>query len=220
MNYLSNIYGMVTKSDPITENGGLFFAHYLVLKSMLGTPVTPQDANIYYEKMMAAFVSSGLYLRSRNHQQRTVSKDEITGFMVASEVLKTYHKERIWRSICDHWLSYPATKKAKFYNPGSYYSWAVIADSLSAPIFAPLYTINLLISTNRRKEDTSSKLLYLTELYVMKNKSLYCKILWKYYIWRMKKMYEKYWVNALYAIYFKDEDMDHPLRALPREIVI
>lgn len=218
MNYFSEIFGLVTKADPGTENGGLFFAHYLVLRLMLGLPISPDAYHIYQEKMSSAFVDYGLYLRSKHHKERTVSQDEQTGFSVASYILDTTHRFSIWRYMVDHLGNYPATGVDKYYNPGSYYAWAVLADSKLSPLLAPWYTINLLISTNKPKQDTSSKLIYMTELYTMKQKSVYSKLLWNYYVWRMELMYGEKWTKALFDIYFGGEDMDHPLRELVEKL--
>lgn len=218
MGYFSEIFGLITKNDTITENGGLFLAHYMVLRLMLGLPI-PHDAYlIYQEKMSSSFVEYGLYLRSKEHKTRTVSQDEQTGFSVASYALNTSHRFQIWKVLIANFGSYPATGVRKYYNPGSYYAWAVLAESKISFIFAPWYTINLLISSNKVAANTSSKLIYLDELYCMKDKSWYSKILWGYYSWRMEKMYGAKWVAVLYNIYFANEDLDHPLRELSRRI--
>jgi len=95
MNYFSNIFGLVTKYDPTSENGGSFFGYYLVLKLMLGEPITQQDIDLYIQKMQNAYISKGLYLRSSHHKERTVSHDELTGMIVTSKILKTKHAEEI-----------------------------------------------------------------------------------------------------------------------------
>lgn len=218
MNYFSEIFGLITKNDPHTENGGLFLAHYLVLRLILGLPINKDAYFIYQTKMSNSFVQYGLYLRSKEHKERTVSQDEQTGFSVASYILKTSHRFQIWDYLTKNFGNYPATGTTKFYNGGSYYAWAVLANSKISFLFAPWYTINLLISSNKPKQDTSSKLIYLDELYCMKNESFYSSILWKYYKWRMELMYGEKWIEALYDIYFGGEDLDHPLRKLSKEI--
>lgn len=218
MNYFSEVFGLITKSDPVTENGGLFFAHYLVLKLMLGMNPTQTDMLYYFSKMNFARVETGLYLRSREHKKRTVSQDEQTGFAVASHIIKSPINKEIWSYLSSHLGNYPATGENKFYNPGSYYPWAILADSYLSPVLAPWYTINLLISSNKPEQDTSSKLIYTTELFVCSKKSWYANILWKYFQWRMEKMYGKKWIKSLYDIYFGGEDMDHPLRELAEKI--
>lgn len=218
MNYFSSTFGLVTKNDPTTENGGLFFAHYLVLKTMLKELPVQMDDVIFENKMNAAQVDPGLYLRSSFHKTRTVSQDEQTGFAVAAYLRGDYRGREIWNYMVDHFGNYPATGTFKTYNPGSFYSWAVLAGSKISFMFAPLYTINMLISSNKAPSNTSSKLMYLTELFCTRNESLYCLVLYKYFIWRMGKMYGDKWVQSLYDIYFSTEDLDHPLRALSRRI--
>lgn len=218
MNYFSPVFGLVTKNDPQTENGGLFLAHYLVLCSMLSLEPDPIARQVYIEKMTKARISSGLYLRSSYHTGRTVSQDEQTGFSVGSYLLNLPHRFDIWDYLVENKGIYPATGVAKFYNPGSYYSWAVLADYKLSALLAPFYTLNLLITSVKDRLDTSSKLIYLTELYVMKEKSSYSNLLWKYFSWKMKRMYGEDWITELYAIYFSMEDSDHPLIELSRKL--
>ena len=211
MKYLSEIYGLVTKQDPITENGGLFFAHYLVLKKMLGLRASQEDQWLFLEKMEQARIGSGLYLRSKNHPERTVSHDEISGTMITSEILDNHRGITVLWYLKKHFGNYPATGTNKFYQPSNYYAWCVLCDSKWSFLFAILYTVSLLLSSNKGKEATSSKLIYMSELYIMKEKSAYSRLLWGYFSWRMKVMYGKLWVRELFGIYFKGEDLDHPL---------
>jgi hypothetical protein len=216
-NFFSPIFGLVTASDPTTENGGSHFAKYLVLKILTGTVITKFDRDLFTDKMYASYVGPGLYLRSEHHTERTVSQDEITGMIFSSDLLGTWHDRVIWKRLVDGFGSYPATKTAKYYNPGSYYSWAIIAESKLSTIFLPVYIANLLISTNKEAKDTSSKLIYFVELFVLKDKCFIGKILSKYYVWRMKKMYGPKWIKSLFAIYYIGESEDHPLIHLSRE---
>jgi hypothetical protein len=217
MNYFSSTYGLVTKNDPSTENGGLFFAHYLVLKEMLNVQITKDDYELFQEKMNSSFVKYGLYLRNKNLSTRTVSQDELTGMTIASYILNTTHYHSIWNYLSSHFGNYPATGKNSWVNGGSYYAWAKLADSKISFLLAPWYTINLLISSNKTKQDTSSKLIYFTELHTLKNR-FYPSLLWKYYSWRMKVMYGDKWIKELFAIYFHTEDADHPLIELSRKV--
>lgn len=216
--YLSHIYGLVTKNDPGTENGGLFLARYLTYKKMLGIPVDQDDYNTYMSKMDKAYVKYGLYLRSANHTTRTVSQDELTGFMLGSILIRVSIHKAVWGCLVSRFGSYPATGKAHWVNPGSYYAWAILGDSSFSFMLAPWYTINLLISTNKEKNDTSSKLIYIDELYNMKDKSWYSKLLYKYLDWRMTKMYGVKYIKSLVDIYYASEDMDHPIRELANRI--
>lgn len=218
MNYLSEIFGLVTKADPGTENGGLFFLHYLVLKLMLGTQPSQADIQLFLAKMSGAYVRIGLYKRSATHNKRTVSHDELTGMIGTSTILNTYHGSDIVDFLNSNYGNYPATGERKHYNPADFYAWYIMTDRWYAGFFAPIYTINLLISSNKEKQNTSSKLIYMSELFIMKEKSVYSKLLWNYYVWRMELMYGKKWVKALFDIYFGSEDMDHPLRELVEKL--
>jgi hypothetical protein len=215
--YFNGILGLVTKHDLGTENGGLFLAYYSVLLKMLN--ITDDYARVIYTiKMGSARVENGLYLRSQNHPNRTVSHDEISGMIVGSYILGTYHRFNIMRYLKHKLGNYPATGENKFYNPADFYAWFELTDSKLKYLFLPFYTINLLITSNKKAQDTSGKLIYMTELYLMKDISLYSKLLWKYFDWRMKLMYSEKWVKDLVDIYFHNEDMDHPIRYLANKL--
>lgn len=218
MNYFSYVFGLVTKLDPTTENGGLFFAHYLVLKLMLGQPITAGDAVLFNTKMADARVAEGLYLRSKHHTERTVSHDEITGMIVASKILKTKHSQEIWKYLVEHDGRYDATGVPKGYSPANHYAWGLLNGDKFTWLFAPLYTINFYISINKDKTQTSSKLIYLQELYLMKDESIYARRLWNIFKKKMKEQYGEYWIKELFAIYFWSESEDHPLIELSRKV--
>lgn len=218
MNYFSNIFGLITKYDPTTENGGSFFGYYLVLKLMLGEPITQQDIDLYTQKMEGAHVSKGLYLRSSHHKNRTVSHDELTGMIVTSKILNTYHAGLIVNRIIGGFGSYPATGQLKLYNPADYYAWFTLTNKPFAFLFAANYTINLLISTNIKKQDADSKLNNMVELYLMKDISWYSNLLWGYFVYKMKKNYGEFWVSELFDIYFWSETEEHPILKLSRKI--
>lgn len=213
MNYFSDTLGLVTKNDSTTENGGIFLAYYHVLKRMLNLPLSNTDLNLFSCKMFHAYQSSGLYLRSELHPNRTVSQDEITGFMVSSHLLKTFHKKSIWEKLVSGFGSYPAAKVSKWYNPGSYYSWSVLAGSKFSFFFLPIYFINLVITCYKPVGNTSSKLLYLAELYTMPQ-----GLMWQFYQYRMKKQYGEKWIYELFCIYFWNEDSDFPLLHLSEKL--
>ena len=223
MNYYSFIYGLVTNHDMTSENGGLFLLHSIVLKLILCAqlrcvPDFTLEKQIFNAKMESAKISEGLYLRSANHKERTVSHDEITGFIGTSASLNTDHSVKIWKYLSLHGGHYNATGKEKSYNFGAYYFPAVMNNSWVSFIYAPIYTINMFISINTKKEDTSSKLIYLDELYLAKDKSRYALILWEIYQKKMRLMYGDHWIRELYAIYFKGEPSDHPLIELSRKL--
>jgi len=218
MKYLSTIFGLVTKHDPTSENSGLFFAQYLTLKLILNQPITSYDKIIYMEKMYNARVEKGLYRRSAHHQIRTVSHDEITGMLVGAKILGTWHGNEIMRYLELNFGNYPATGENKFYQPSNYYMWGLLTDRIWTGIFFPLYLASMMISIGKDRQQTSSKLIYLVELYSVKDKTVYTKLLWKIFVKNMQAQYGEYWVKELFAIYFHTEDADHPLIELSRKV--
>lgn len=217
MKYLSEIFGLVTRHDPTSENSGLFFAYYLTLKLITGKPITAYDKIIYLEKMYNARVEKGLYRRSAHHQIRTVSHDEITGMLIGSRVLGTWHGGEIMDYLESNLGNYPATGENKFYQPSNYYMWGIYTGRKWTSIFFPLYFASMMISIGKDKQQTSSKLIYFAELYHVRSHSYATKILWKLFVQNMKVQYGDYWVKELFAIYFHTEDESHPLIELSRE---
>lgn len=209
--FFSLIFGLITSHDPTSENSGLFFAEYLTLKAACEIRPSEFDKSIYESKMANAYVNKGLYLRSKHHQNRTVSHDEITGMIVGSYVLKTQHRYDIIKYLEQHDGNYSATGKDKRYSLADYYAWLTLTGRWQAAIFAPFYTANLLISIGKDKEKTSSKLLYFTELFHMRKISDYSDFLWRVYKKKMESQYGKEWIKELFAIYFSREPKDHPL---------
>lgn len=212
--FFSHTLGLVTSTDKTSENGGLFFAYYLVLKDILKIKIDLFDYFIFKDKLAYSKIEKGLYLRSPYHRERTVSQDEISGMVISDFILGTGLRFDIWNYIFFNLGNYNATGENKFYNFGSYYSWAKMSHSLISFIFFPVYVINLLISISKEKQNTSSKLIYFSELYCMKEFSKISSLMWKYYKWKMKKMYGEFWVNELFKIYFHSESADYPLLEL------
>lgn len=217
MNYFSSIFGLVSKEDPQSENGGLQLGFFYTLKRMLGERITITEADLFVTKMRNAKVTEGLYLRSSYHKFTRVSQDEQSGFSICSYILETNHRFEIWKYLDKH-HNYPATGEDRRYNPGDYYAWGTLAGA-KPPWYSPFwYCINLVLSSNKPKGNTSSKLIYLCELYLMKDISKYANKLWKYYSWRMKFMYGKNWINALFETCYIREDSDFPLKELSRRL--
>lgn len=218
MQYFSPVYGLVTSLDTGTENGGTFFLYYLVLKQMNNIPLTEYDFNLFHAKMNSAKVADGLYLRSAGHPVKTVSHDEITAMIATSAILNTSHGANIATYLKDNNGNYPATGEPKRYNPSNYFAWYNLANVKGHTFFpAILYFISMVISCNRPKQETSSKLLYLAELYTLRNKF---PRVWKYYTNKMKKQYGQFWVKELFAIYFHTETPEYPLLKLSSQIQV
>ena len=192
--------GLVTKSDPQTENRNLFYAEYLTLGGV------DQGFNSFmHEKQLP----NGLYLRSSIHTNRTVSHDEITGWLVSSKILGTCHGEVIWSQLVRHYGAYPAAVKNWTdylpFNPGNYYAWAKLVGSKASIFFFPIYLLNLVISCSKPPKDTSSKIIYWLELSNIN--SPLCK--W-FFEKRMKSQYGDAWLSSLLIIYF-GTDSEFPL---------
>jgi hypothetical protein len=209
--FFSNVYGLVTSTDKTSENGGLFFAHYLVLKDILRIKLDPFDYYIFKNKTNLSRIEKGLFLRSAMHRQRIVSQDEISGMCISDFILGTELRIDIWNYLFFNFGNYNATGENKFYNLGSYYSWSVLANSKVSLLLFPIYFINFLISINKPKQNTSSKLIYFSELYCMKELSYFSEVMWNIYKKKMIKMYGEFWVNKLFKIYFNSEKSDYPL---------
>lgn len=213
--YFSPIFGLVTKADPISENGGLFLAQYHASKR------DAKGLSLYLEKMNRAKTEDGLYKRSENHTNRTVSHDEITGMMASSYLFQTIHKDIIWSQLKENLGAYPAIVKDWSdrlpYNPGNYYAWGQYAGSDSSYAFLPIYFANMLIAIHKGKEETSSKLIYWLELETMpKNRTN--TILKSFFESKMKKQYGENFLFEMRRIYFSQEDINEfPLFTVLKE---
>ncbi len=218
MNYFSPIFGIVTNNDPQSENGGSFLSYFYTLKKMAGEPVGQDEKFIYHDKMHGAYMEKGLYRRSSYHDKTRVSQDEISGFIFGSKQLDTFHAKDVMDYLKENKGNYHATGEDRFYSQGDYYSWDLAVYSKSSKFRAIWYSLNLLISSNKPKENTSSKMIYLNELYNIKDISPHAKRLWNYYVWRMNKMYGANWIASLYSIYFHTENSDHPLLVMANKV--
>lgn len=209
MDYFSPIYGLVTKADPITENGGLFLAQY-----MADNPRSELAKKIFLTKMNLSIQPSGLYKRSREHNERSVSHDEITGMMASSKIASTIHKNIIWNQLKANFGAYPAVIEKWYdflpYNPANYYAWGQYVGSKWSTIFLPFYFLNMVIATSKPKKDTSSKLIYWLELETMP-KSTMNLFLKDYFDSKMVKQYGNDFKKQLRMIYFYSEDKSFPL---------
>jgi hypothetical protein len=206
--YFSEIFGLVTEADPGTENGGLFLAHYIADKP------TWKALQIFNLKMKNARLPNGMYRRSANHNKRSVSNDELTGMLASSYALKTTHRFEIWEqlkanfgaypSVVEHWSDYLP------FNLANYYAWGQYAESKLSYLFLPFYIINLIETLSGRKEDTSSKLIYNTELRTLPN-TFINNLIKKYVDNRLKKVYGDNFIFEMRKIYFNKEKDEFPL---------
>lgn len=205
--FFSLIFGLVTLYDPRTENGGLHFSQYLRMKSDLNIENTEEDKLIYESKMRLAKVKEGLYRRDQTRTDRTVSHDEITGFLLASKLLGTPHAKEIWNYLLKHFFIYDPNNNRSYpaFAPQWICLWGELMDSYLFKLLIPYTIISIILATKEgSQQDTSGKLLYFT---LLKRDSF----MWKIYKYRMENLYGKEWVKKVFSIYFWSEPKDHPL---------
>lgn len=223
MEYHSRVLGLVTKHDPGTENGGTFLCHEMVMSHMLGKSEEEMSklSDLFYDKMLAAKIEDGLYMRSLIHTKRTVSHDELTSFFVCSYLSGSFHRKEIWNYMLKNFgvYSFSGGKRNLPFQPAQYYSWSKLADSKIPILFLPFFILSFLIAIHKKKSDTSSKLLYLDELYALRLKGKFVDcILWRVYVWKMKRVYGDNFIKGLIEIYFHTEDEDYPLKKLAKQL--
>lgn len=205
MEYFRKGYGLVVFCNESTENCNLFYAEYLTLK----TQHTEQDVQFFVNNMKLKINERGLYNR-RSFETvpvRSVSKDEILGFLVASKILNTEHRFIIWKHLIAHFGSYNNTGRLLDYlpfNPANFYAWGQILESPISYLFLPFFVINTLITCNKKPQDTSSKILKWLEFRNMPANFIN-KQLFRYYEKKMNAQYGENYLRGLYEIYFNME---------------
>lgn len=206
--YFSPIFGLVTECDPISENAGLFLAHYIAYNPSV------EALQIFNLKMKNSRLPNGMYRRSANHNIRSVSHDEISSMMLSSYYYKTSHRFEIWQqlktnfgaypSIVEHWTDYLP------FNLANYYVWGQCVNSKLSYLFLPFFILNMVISLSKQKQDTSSKLMYNTKLKLLPQNFIN-KLLKKYLDKRLETMYGSNFVLKMMEIYFPTESENFPL---------
>lgn len=206
--YISMIYGLVTKQDSTTENGGSFLA------ALAAHTPTALVFSAFHSKMKLAKQPNGMYARSAGHLKRSVSHDEITGMMTTSQVFNTPHRYEIWKQLKTHFGAYPAIVMDKSdylpFNLSNYYAWGQYANSKLSYLFLPFFIVNLIVASNSKYQDTSSKLLYNLKLTTLP-KTATNKALLSYFEKKMKAQYGDKYLLAMRKIYFNQETPDFPL---------
>lgn len=206
--YISMIYGLITRQDISTENGGSFLA------ALAAHTPNAIVFSAFCSKMRLSKLPSGMYARSAKHLQRSVSHDEISGMMAASQIFNTSHRFEIWKHLMSHFGAYPAIviNKTDYlpFNPANYYAWGQYANSKLSYLFLPFYIINLILSSNKSPSETSSKLIYNLELTTLP-KNMVNKALFRYFEKKMKAQYGDKYLLAMRKIYFNQETPDFPL---------
>lgn len=216
MEYFKAGYGLVTESDPWTENCNLFYAEYLLLKGS----VDIADFDFFTINMLAKWnPDRKLWNRRSGNDTRSMSHDEITGFMVASHLLKTSHKTFIWNHFLKSFGSWNNTGRVIDYlpfNPGNYYAWGAYVESKLRWLFLPLYFINMILAISKSPNETSSKIIYWLELFTMPENKIN-NWMKRIFVNEMTKQYGKNWLRKMYLIYFGKESLNFPLwKEFPR----
>lgn len=202
--YFRDGFGLVTEADQATENCNLFFAQYLALSKPVVT-----DLIFFRRNMRMKINDRGLYNRRSIEPLpiRSVSKDEILGFLTASSILHTEHKNKIWRHLLTHFGSYNNTGRLLDYlpfNPGNYYNWGQLLESKLSYLFLPFFAANLVVACSKEKQNTSSKILY-SLIFKTMPKSKLNNFMCSYYERKMKAQYGENYLRGLYEIYFNSE---------------
>lgn len=213
--YFKMGFGLVTKRDPTTENCNLFLAQYHILKH-LKSGLTDEDRDFFIANMETKINERGLYNR-RNIEPaptRSMSQDEILGFLISSTLLQTSHADKIWKHLVTHFGTYNNSGRLSEYvpyNPANFYIWGQIVGSKLSNIFLPFHVINLLIAINKAPIHTSSKIMYWM-LYEAMPKTWINTILHSIYERQMIKQYGSDYVSFLLNFYHSTESQqDFPI---------
>lgn len=207
-------FGLVTENDVSTENANLFLAQYHILKNNR-VGLTDADRDWFTQNMTSKKNSDGLYNRRsiEGIPLRSVSHDEILGWMISSHLLGTLHGEEIWNHLKWHLGSYNNTGALVDYlpfNPGNYYSWGQICGSWLSYLFLPIFIVNMLIAINKPVEDTSGKIMYWMSFDVMQ-KGWINSILHSIYENKMIKQYGADYISVLLHYYHNAEKPEFPI---------
>lgn len=205
------------------ENGILFYCEYLILKEMSGQELDNSDLLTFTKIMEGLTVEKGLYDRGKSDKdvenpKRTLSHDNISAIASASKMLNTNHAKDIAKYGLKHLFVYNNNQTGFRLpmNPANYTMWLALANIsvFLQIIFLPFFLINFIITMSKPKENTSSKLLYLVELYPLRY-TMY-GVIFKLYLFLLERQYGEDYFREIFAIYFKD--YDHPINKLARDL--
>ena len=207
-------FGLVTENDASTENANLFLAQYHILKNNR-VGLTNADRDWFTQNMKLKINSDGLYNRRSVESEpvRSVSHDEILGWMISSHLLGTTHGEDILSHLKWHLGSYNNTGRLFDYlpfNPGNFYSWGQICGSWLSYLFLPLFLINLLIAISKAPSDSGGKIMYWMTFSAMP-KTWINDIMFSIYENKMIKQYGVEYVSVLLHIYHNVEKPEFPI---------
>lgn len=178
-------------------------------------------------------VIPGLFDRGANEsntipvdQRRSQSHDNISGISAGTKLILDSIKGASFKNYAKDIANYGITHlfiynniKPRFVppaNPGNWSIWLYNGGyKFLSILFLPFQIINMLITTSKAREITSGKQVLFCELYPVKDTYIW-KYIWKFYRWKMKKMYGIYWIAEIVNIYYND--YSHPIRTLAKEL--
>lgn len=224
------------------ENGVLFYLEYILLMEAHGLDISDDVAEfrIIVENIRTHAADGsrikGLYDRGQDESLnpdkeaiRTISHDNLTAIAAFDA---RYGEGYEAGFIADHGFknllrydnAYPEQPRWKTIQwPSDWAFWALSSASTGKwyykPLIAgwfPLFAIRCIISSMSAPDDTSGKLLNFVRFASHRDKSLPMKLLWKLYVWQMKRMYGDQWLHELMTTYFHNPN--HPLRALSEHV--
>lgn len=234
--YLNYNHGLelvrdLTDTPRGNENGILFLVEYFILLDMLDQ-LTSEHANIFKQIVNDLEVEEGLYDRGKldrygEQPVRSISHDNISAISAGSYLFGTEHAKQIADYGLKHFFVYDNNGQEYLpMNPGNYTPWLYLGQAGSIGlmfiikkvlefIFLPFFLINFTITMLKPKRDTSSKLLYLVELYAMQKTSKFYKFLFDIYMKKIKKQYVG--LHNILLVYFH-QDIYNPINVKAREL--
>ena len=206
-----NDFGLTGELDLTNENGQLFEVTYLFLN---GENAIVNHMN---SQLAKSKVEDGLYNRNPT-LVKTMSHDNLLAITAFSKQFNTGHAKQIWRYLLKHLGTYDNTKGksselTRFlpFNPANYFIFGLCANSILAYLFLPFFLINLIISCNQSKDNTSGKILDFISLHPLKDKNFILKAINRYYEKKMKALYGEDYMRALITIYHGGNSKNFPI---------
>lgn len=219
MEYFKKGYGLVTEADPISENCNHFKACWLTLKGKLTDFEHAVQLTTFTQDMMLKFnPKMKVYNRRPEPDSRSVSQDEIYGWMITSTRLKTGHAKEIWSHMLKRWGSYNNTGRLADYLPfngANYYSWSQYAEAkcfwyLTMPILWPWAFVNMWLTCRKPMDDTSSKILTWVDMQNLPDNTPN-RVLKRYFESKMIPMYGDNYIEWPLRWYHRAEKPEFPI---------
>jgi hypothetical protein len=214
LNYGMELYPPKSLAEATTENGILYLTELIIVYDIKKKPIKELCDKFDQTVLNLRADSSGLFHRFKynNLENLNINSHDNYSAISAGSVLcgLNYHNE-ITNYGNHNWWIFNNDSKMRFVLPfkiqdrliWTYYS----GDKFYYNYFKYWYWLNMFISTHKEKGNTSAKLLYLVQLYPIRNNPEFTNI-WNYYVRQMAEMYGENWIHELLVIYFPKE---HPL---------